>query len=79
MKRRMLTVCCGILSILLLPALTFARVVEEKEIVDARLEGYSRNVTLADSTTSLIWLLFIFLAALALGVLFRNAKRTHLD
>jgi len=36
-------------------------------------------VTLADSTTSLIWLLFIFLAALALGVLFRNAKRTHLD
>lgn len=50
----------------------------EHEVVDARLEGYSRNVTL-NGGTALIWMLFIFLGAVCVIGLFKDAKRSHLD
>ncbi len=47
--------------------------------IDARLEGYgSEKVVLGDST-ALMWLLLMVLAILAVGVLFKDAKRSHLD
>ncbi len=52
---------------------------DEKTIVDARYEGYASNVTLDGGSTALTWLLFIFLAVLGLSVLFKDARRTHLD
>jgi hypothetical protein len=66
-------------TVLLLPTLALARQVEEREIVDGRLEGYGREVTLHGSSAGLTWLLFIVLGVIALAVLFKNAHRTHLD
>jgi hypothetical protein len=53
----------------------------DREVVDARLEGYggSRNVTLEGGSTALLWLLFAFLGAVCVVGLFKDAKRTHLD
>lgn len=52
---------------------------EERELVDARLEGYATNVTLDSGSTGLTWVMFIILAVICLGGLFKDAKRTHLD
>ena len=77
---RFLSWCCAIYFTLLTPALLLARPAEpDKEIVDGRLEGYGKNVTLEGGSTALIWLLLVFLGAIAVGVMFKNAKRTHLD
>ena len=46
---------------------------------DARLEGYQGNVSVSNQSTALMWLLFVFLAVVALISLFKDAKRTHLD
>ena len=58
-----------------------AAVVAQEEAVknDARLEGYATKVTVESDNTALSWLLLVFLAMVALGVMFKNAKRTHLD
>ena len=60
---------------------------------DARLEGYQqvdkekvdqqpteRRVSLADpGSTTWVWLIMILFILITLGVLLKNAKRTHLD
>jgi hypothetical protein len=47
---------------------------------DARLEGYEARVQVeSGDSTALTWLLLVFLAMVAMGVMFKNAKRTHLD
>jgi hypothetical protein len=77
MKQRLLQWGVAALSILWAPALAFAQ--DEKEIYDARLEGYPNNMTLDGGGTGLTWLLLVVLAVLCLGVLFKNAGRSHLD
>ena len=79
MKHRLIMLC-GTLLVLLSPILLLAASQEpEREILDARLEGYSQNVTLEGGSTGLTWVLFIVLAAIALGGLFKDARRSHLD
>ena len=53
----------------------------DREPVDARLEGYAggRNVTIEGGSTALMWLLFVFLTAVCVVGLFKDAKRSHLD
>ena len=76
--RRWLLLACLCLSAAVL-APTSARAQDEEVKVDARLEGYQGNVSVENQSTALIWLLFVFLAVCAVGVLFKDAKRTHLD
>jgi len=66
---------------LLLPALAMARPSEEDTaVLEGRLEGYPSAVRLAEpGSTGLTWMLLIFLAVISLSVLFKDAKRTHLD
>lgn len=57
---------------------------EEPAMVDARLEGYGTRekpvtVSLAPGNTSLTWVLMVVLGALAVGVMFKHTKRSHLD
>ena len=52
---------------------------EEKYPIDARLENYPQKVTLEESGTALSWVIFIVLTALCVGVMFKNANRSHLD
>jgi hypothetical protein len=69
------------LATLLTPAASFARPNEfsEKEVYDARLEVYPKNVTLDAGSTALLYFLLLVLAGLSLGVMFKNANRSHLD
>jgi hypothetical protein len=77
MKHRLIMTCGALLAWLATPLSALAQD-EDREILDARLEGYPSNVTL-DSSSALTWIVFIILALLALGSLFKDAKRTHLD
>jgi len=69
------------LAILLTPVIALARSTEDEDTVklEARLEGYTTKVRLDSSSTALTWLMIGFLCAIAIAVLFKNAKRTHLD
>jgi len=61
-----------------LPAAALAQ--DESFKNDARLEGYEARVQVeSGDSTALTWLLLVFLAMVAMGVMIKNAKRTHLD
>ncbi|MCC6424297.1 MAG: hypothetical protein IT447_12535 [Phycisphaerales bacterium] len=51
---------------------------EELEYTDARLEGFPQTVYI-EGGTSTTWFLLVFLGLVGLSVLFKDAKRTHLD
>ena len=78
MKQKLLAVLVGVAGLLISPASVLAQDPEDK-VYDARLEGYGTNLTLESSSTALMWLLLFVLAAMCVGVMFKNAKRTHLD
>ncbi|HEY7089369.1 MAG TPA: hypothetical protein VH518_14830 [Tepidisphaeraceae bacterium] len=84
--RKALICVVGILLVLLPTSVVRAQDASDK-IYDARLEGYtegaqnsnSLTVTLESSSTALMWLLLVVMAGICVGVMFKNAKRTHLD
>jgi hypothetical protein len=80
MKYRLLTLYVT-LAVLLAPIIALARSSEDEDTVklEARLEGYTTTVRMTSGSTALTWLLIGFLSAMAIAVLFKNAKRTHLD
>jgi len=51
----------------------------EREIIDARLEGYSGSMSLPAGSDGLTWVAMVILGVLCCGGLFKDAKRTHLD
>jgi hypothetical protein len=51
---------------------------ETETTIDARLEGYGKELALEGSTATM-WMLLIVLAIVTLCVLFKDAKRSHLD
>ena len=71
----------GIIAVLALaPATAFARQdTPEREVIDARLEGYAANPSLPGGSEGLTWVAMIVLGVLCCGGLFKDAKRTHLD
>jgi hypothetical protein len=72
--RRKLLMMMSALSLYMMPALALA----QDEPVDARLQGYANPVVIPGST-ALYWLLVLVLAGACVGVMFMNAKRSHLD
>lgn len=77
----------ALLIVLASPAATFAQDEDAPRlVVDARLEGVvdSKGGTV-DLTTNmgggnaLTWFVFVLLAALAASVMFKDARRSHLD
>ena len=78
MKRRLISWCGATLVLLSSPLVALAQD-DETVYYDARLEGYAAPVTLDSGSNALTWVLFIILALLALGGMFKDAKRTHLD
>ena len=56
-----------------------SRAQEEEVKHDARLDGYDTKVQVDSDNTALTWILLLALSAVALGVMFKNAKRSHLD
>jgi hypothetical protein len=65
----------------LTPVIVLAKGGEDEETarLEARLEGYPIQVRMPSGSTALTWLMIGFLSAITIAVLFKNAKRTHLD
>jgi hypothetical protein len=76
MRSRLLSVVVGFMAIAMSPVLAMA---DDSKVYDGRLEGYGKGVTLEIGGTSLTWLLLVGVGILGLGVMFKNAKRSHLD
>lgn len=69
-------ICYALATAWLSPLASWA---EDDEVVNARLEGYASSVKLEPGSSALTYLLLFFLAAIAAAVVFKNARRTHLD
>jgi hypothetical protein len=69
-------ISCAIAILLSSPVVALA---EDEELRDARMEGYAGSVQLEPGSSALTYLLFFFLSVVAAAVVFKNAKRTHLD
>lgn len=77
MKQQLLAWVLAAMVFLTAPGMAMA---QDEEKPDARMEGYAENVKLAEpGSTALTWLLLVGLGVICFGVLFKDAKRTHLD
>jgi hypothetical protein len=82
MKSKLAAWICRMLLVLALlaPAVAMARTEQpEREPIDARLEGYSENVSLDEHSNGLTWFILIILGVILFAGLFKDAKRSHLD
>ena len=53
---------------------------EDIEHYDARVQGYDNpDVELKSSSTGMAWMLVICLGVMCVAVIFKDAKRSHLD
>lgn len=80
-RRRVLAVLLGMVllaSAAVAQGATRQEIEEELTYKDARLVGYPQNVYL-DGGTATTWFLLVFLGVVGFSVLFKDAKRTHLD
>jgi hypothetical protein len=77
--RWVLVACLRAFTLVAMLAPGVALAQEEEVERDARLEGYPSKVALDSDSTALMWILLIFLGGIGMGVMFKNAKRTHLD
>jgi hypothetical protein len=76
------TARAGVAAMMLMSSPLAALAQDDDKRPNARLEGFGdAGVSLGDAggTSPLTWLLLAFLTACAVGVLFKNAHRTHLD
>jgi hypothetical protein len=79
LKRWMMAAALALVLVASAPVHAASSDDEESAPPDARLSGYDKTVDLSSSTTALTWVLLIVLTIVTLGVLFKDAKRTHLD
>jgi hypothetical protein len=79
MKRRLLPLMIALLSLTAAPLSARADDTNAPKDYDGRLDDFGREVTLDSGGTALSYFLFAGLGVIAIGVLFKNARRTHLD
>lgn len=77
MKHHLLSIFFAAMGVLMTPLMALAE--DEEPIYDARLENYKAAVKVPEASAALSWLLLILLTIICLAVLFKNAKRTHMD
>ena len=78
-RSRTFSLVLPVVSLIVLLAPIVVRADDENTSYDARIEGYTQKVQLDSGSTALTWLLFVVLGVLTIAVLFKDAKRTHLD
>ncbi len=76
MKSPLLAWLLGLILMLATPSISTAQ--EDTEL-NARLDTYAEKVKIEESSTALTWLLLVGLGVLCFSVLFKDAKRSHLD
>lgn len=72
-------VCRMAVALVLAFAPLAARAADDDPKPDARLEGYPSPVALNEGGAGMTWFFLIVLAGVSCGVMFMNAKRSHLD
>ena len=77
MKHRLLTRGIALCVLAGLPSAALAQDEDKKE--HAWLNGYTRPVKLEEASNTANWLLLLVIMGAGVGVMFKNAKRTHLD
>ena len=77
MKQRLLAWYGGVLALLGSPLLAMAE--DDNPVYYAKLEGYTKSVKVEGGSVTLTWLLLVLLAVICVAVLFKDAKRSHLD
>ena len=77
LKQRLLSWGIALLAIAAVPHSALAQDDDKKE--NAWLNGYPRPVKLDEASNTLNWLLLLVIMGAGVGVMFKNAKRTHLD
>lgn len=85
-SKLVLTGLLGFLAVTAAPNRALAQDDEgPRPVIDARIEGLVDsenkivNVGTVTGGAGLTWITFVFLAAIAAGVMFKDARRTHLD
>lgn len=85
MRRRFLPLVLGLIAVGSIAAPARADD-EAPKVYDGRLEAFQsgpngapRNVTLQSGGTSLTYFLLVGCGVICIGVMFKNARRTHLD
>jgi hypothetical protein len=78
LRRRFLSV---VLVLLLLGAAPMSAMADDSkpDTYDGRLDDYNRQVTLQGGSTALTYFIWVGLGVAAVIVMFKDAKRTHLD
>jgi hypothetical protein len=61
------------------PHSTYAKSDEDVEHYDARVQGFDPDVEQKSSGTGGCWMLMILMGVVCVSVIFKDAKRTHLD
>ena len=77
MKRKLMVLAVGLTMLGAAPMSALAD--DAPKSYDGRLDDYIKNVTLDNDGTALTYFLWAALGALALAVMFKDAKRSHLD
>lgn len=78
MKSHMLSRVLGILPVLVFAAPLMAED-GDGPVIDARLLSYGGAAATEQGSTATMWMLAVAFGLVAFGVMFINAKRTHLD
>jgi hypothetical protein len=80
-KQKLTILAATVLAVLAQPVLLLAA--DSAEIYDARLEGFYDQQTVKSFAlpggSSLTWIIMIVLTVICIGVMFKHARRTHLD
>ena len=77
MKQRLSSWGLALCVLAAAPSAAVAQDDDKKE--HAWLNGYPRPVKLDEASNTLNWLLLLVIMGAGVGVMFKNAKRTHLD
>jgi hypothetical protein len=79
-RRAMKSVIASAVLFIVFLAPLIARAASDDEVYpDARLEGYSTSVFLKEGGIAGSVVVLVLLTAITMGVMFINAKRSHLD
>jgi hypothetical protein len=77
MRRKLIVMTIALLALGAGPISAFAD--DNSKSYDGRLDDYNRNVTLDSSGTALTYFIWVGLGVAGLVVMFKDAKRSHLD
>jgi hypothetical protein len=78
-KRYAAALCLAVSLIACNPSHALGRDDPDAVHYDARVQGYTPDVELKSGGTGMMWVVMILLGAICVSVIFKDAKRSHLD